>query len=260
LRLTLAANANSVCVDERGCAGAPRGSIRILPLEPAVRTAVADTLAAAGFELVAADADAVVEVEWRGTDTIRLGVRDVHGQLLEQVSYRRSLEQCKTLTDTRPESCWAANFERMRTVLSQPLQNSEALRALARRSRAGTSDAPVAGAGSVPAPPAETGPAVPQLGPSEIQDTVSRYRDHLRRACWMSALEARVEGAPSSARVSTSVTINASGVVDDVTVGAEPVGYAGLSACVASHVRGWRFPRSQQAATTIDIPFVFASE
>jgi len=100
---------------------------------------------------------------------------------------------------------------------------------------------------------------VEQLGPGEIQNTVLRYRDQLRRACWLPALEARAPEAPASARVSTSVTINVSGAVDDVSTGADPVGYARLSACIASQVRGWRFPRSQQP-TKVDIPFVFAGD
>lgn len=258
LRVALASQASSVCIDENGCAGEPKGSVRRQPLKSDVRKAIAETLAAAGFEVVEGDAEAMVEVEWRGTETITLGVHDLHGRLIDQVSYRRSLEECKASADTSPASCWAANWPRMKAVLTPPLQSSEVLRAFNRRAKA-ASDTPTAGSGPVVPPPAETGAVVAQLGPGEIQDTVSRYREQLRRTCWMPALEARAPEAPRSARVSTTVSIDPSGRVDDVTAGAVPAGYVQLPACITSEVRSWRFPRSQQP-TKVDIPFVFAGE
>jgi hypothetical protein len=97
------------------------------------------------------------------------------------------------------------------------------------------------------------------LNDLQLQETVARYREELQRACWQPALEAREPTAPSSARVSTTVSIDALGAVQDVKTGGDPLGYARLASCIAEQVRTWRFPPAK-GATTANIPFVFAGD
>jgi len=113
---------------------------------------------------------------------------------------------------------------------------------------AGGSD--VAGQGSAPGG---------QLDGNAIQRVVANFSPSVRRGCWDSALAARGPDAPSSARVTTSISISPSGGVDNVTTSGDPKGYPGLSRCIESKVRGWRFPRSS-GSTTANVPFVFAAQ
>lgn len=264
LRVTLSDNATNVCVAEGGCLGEPKGSVRTTSLQPPVRRAVAEALAAAGFELVSADAerDIVAGVEWQGTDTLALGLRDKRGRLIDQASYRRSLEPCRALPELTWDTCWAANFERMKQALATPLSSSPALVAFARKAKGLGSDetsAPVAV--TARDTPTESSPATlnERLSDQQLQETVARYREQVQRSCWLPALDAREPTAPTSARVSTSITISASGSVLDVKTGGDPLGYLRLSDCIAGQVRGWRFPAAQNPTTT-SIPFVFAGE
>src|SRR4026209_1037525 len=92
LRVSLSERATSICMFEEGCAGSPKGTVRIQLLEPQMRRAVSEALVAAGFRSVDVEAerDLVADVEWRGTDTIALRLQDTHGRLLDQASYRGS--------------------------------------------------------------------------------------------------------------------------------------------------------------------------
>ena len=74
-----------------------------------------------------------------------------------------------------------------------------------------------------------------------------------------SALAARTPDAPSTARVSVTISMNPSGAVDNVTTSGDPKGYPNLAHCIESKVRAWRFPRSG-GATTAQVPFVFAAQ
>jgi hypothetical protein len=254
--------ASNICVSEGGCAGEPRGSVRITPLQAPLRRAVAEALQTAGFELVPGDAerDFVAGVEWRGTDTIALGLRDSNGRLIAQVSYRRSLEPCRALPDLTWDTCWAANFERMKSALSQPLESSPAVLAFARRAKGATTEPPRAQATARPeAAPEPSAELSERLSEQQIQETVARYREQVQRLCWQPAQDARDSAAPSSARVSTSITIAASGSVLDVKAGGDPLGYPRLSECLLTQVRAWRFPAAKNA-TTANVPFVFAGE
>lgn len=248
---------------ESGCAGEPRGSVRITPLQAPLRRAVAEALQTAGFELVPGDAerDFVAGVEWRGTDTIALGLRDSNGRMIEQVSYRRSLDPCRALPELTWDTCWAANFEPMKAALSRPLESSPAVLAFAQRAKGVAAEPPPPQATARPdaAPEPSSSELSERLSEQQIQETVARYREQVQRLCWQPAQDARDSAAPSSARVSTSITIGASGSVLDVKAGGDPLGYPRLSECLATQVRAWRFPAARNA-TTANVPFVFAGE
>ncbi|RYZ05247.1 MAG: AgmX/PglI C-terminal domain-containing protein [Myxococcales bacterium] len=264
LRVVISESANQVCMTEGGCLGEPLGSVRVAPLQPPIRRALAEALSSVGFELVASDAerDLVAGVEWRGTDTIAVGLSDVHGRLIDQASYRRSLDPCRALPELTWETCWAANFERMKLALSNPLSRSPALLAFARKARGQASEAPTtrAPAARDDVATAPSSAALSErLSDQQIQETVARYREQVQSSCWQPARDARAPTAPTSARVSTSITVGASGSVLDVRTGGDPLGYPRLADCIAAQVRGWRFPATKNA-TTASIPFVLTGE
>ena len=266
LRVALSESAKSVCVLDQGCAGAPKGTIEIKPLQPQIREVISAALVGAGFQLVSSEAerDMVADVEWRGTDTIALRLQDVHGRLLDQASFSRSLTRCQKLADLSWDTCWAANFEPMKAELARPFRHSAAIVALARKTK-GVAEID-AESGLTPSTPraATNGSAAAlkpndQLNALQLQDTVARYREELQRSCWQPALEARDPNTSTAARVSTSITVNPQGGVDKVTTTGDPLGYPRLAACIASQVAHWRFPPAKRS-TTANIPFVFAGD
>ncbi len=97
------------------------------------------------------------------------------------------------------------------------------------------------------------------LESAQIQRVVSQYQTSVKRGCWQPALMSRDKDAPSSARVTVSITVSSSGSVTKATTGGDPKGYSGLSNCISSKVRGWTFPRSS-GTTTVNVPFVFAAQ
>jgi hypothetical protein len=97
------------------------------------------------------------------------------------------------------------------------------------------------------------------LDSNAIQQTVGRYKPSVQRGCWQPALSTKAPGAPSSARVSVSLTVDSSGRVTAASTGGDPRGYPGLARCIESRVRGWRFPRSS-GTTSVAVPFVFAGQ
>lgn len=115
--------------------------------------------------------------------------------------------------------------------------------------------------------------AGPQVGPSsnpgaaatqaldgaQIESTVARYRTGVKRSCWQPALDARDKSAPSSARVTATITVLGSGAVKGVTTSGDPQGYRGLASCIQSRVSSWTFPASS-GTTTVNVPFVFAAQ
>lgn len=115
----------------------------------------------------------------------------------------------------------------------------------------------------------QTGPALPGAGGpagggqgldgSAVQQTVSRYTSSVKRRCWQPALDARAKDAPTSARVSATITVGPSGSVQNVTSSGDPKGYRGLSSCITSSIRAWQFPASG-GTTTVNVPFVFAAQ
>jgi predicted Zn finger-like uncharacterized protein len=98
-----------------------------------------------------------------------------------------------------------------------------------------------------------------QLDSTSITRTVGNYTPGVRRGCWETALSARAADAPTSARVSATITIAPSGNVENVTTSGDPKGYPSLARCIESKVRTWRFPRSS-GTTTANVPFVFAAQ
>jgi hypothetical protein len=92
-----------------------------------------------------------------------------------------------------------------------------------------------------------------------IQKTVSRYTGSVKRRCWQPALDTRSKDAPTSARVSATITVGPSGAVQNVTTSGDPNGYRGLAPCIAGSIRGWQFPASG-GTTTVNVPFVFAAQ
>lgn len=256
---------------EGGCAGAPKGAIRIEPLAPSMRVALSEALLALGFELVDRDAelDVLANVEWRGTDTIALRLHDARGRLIEQASFRRSLERCRNLPNLTWDSCWAANYPHMKEALRRPLQGSASLQALARRARFGGAEAAqVEAAPSQPRHaaglPAGSGQVQPdalseQLHPLQVQETVARYRETLQRSCWVPALEARDPSAPSAARVSTTLTIAPNGSVESISASGDSLGYPHLASCIVAQLRQWSFPPTR-SSSVVSVPFVFASD
>ena len=98
-----------------------------------------------------------------------------------------------------------------------------------------------------------------QLDSGQIQATVSRYTGSVKRSCWQPALDSRDPSAPTSARVVVTITVGASGNVQNVTTSGEPRGYPGLASCIAGRVRSWQFPATG-GTTTANVPFVFAAQ
>lgn len=92
-----------------------------------------------------------------------------------------------------------------------------------------------------------------------VQRTVRRYSPAVRQNCWQRALDARAPGTPSSAKVTATITVAASGRVKAVTVSGAPRGYPGLSRCIEAAVKGWQFPRSG-AETVTQVPFMFVGQ
>lgn len=97
------------------------------------------------------------------------------------------------------------------------------------------------------------------LESSQIQSTVAQYQASVRRSCWQPALDSRDRSAPSSARVTVTITVAGSGSVQQVSSSGDPTGYSGLARCIEQRVRGWQFPRSS-GTTTVNVPFVFAAQ
>lgn len=135
-------------------------------------------------------------------------------------------------------------------------------------SPSGTPAAPIDTSGFSPggvAGPSATGPdpkagsAGGQLSQGEIQGVVSQNQALVRRKCWQPALDARAKDGPSTAKVSATITIGPSGNVDSVSASGGDKDFPGLSSCVASRIKGWKFPPSG-GSTTVSVPFVFAAQ
>lgn len=103
------------------------------------------------------------------------------------------------------------------------------------------------------------GTASQPLSTSQIQSTVSRFTPSVRRSCWQPALDARDPSAPTTARVTVSITVGADGKVQGASADGDPRGYPGLGSCISRRVRGWTFPPSS-GTTTVQVPFVFAAQ
>lgn len=103
------------------------------------------------------------------------------------------------------------------------------------------------------------GSSLSQLTQGEISGVVEANRPSVRRHCWQPALDARDRNASTTARVSASVVIGASGAVQSVSAGGSEKDYPGLASCIGSRIKSWRFPPSS-GSTPVTIPFVFAAQ
>jgi hypothetical protein len=97
------------------------------------------------------------------------------------------------------------------------------------------------------------------LDATAIQRTVRKYSPAVRQNCWQRALNARAPGVPSSAKVTATITVDASGKVQSVTAAGAPRGYPGLAHCIEEAVRGWAFPHSM-GETVTNVPFMFVGQ
>lgn len=95
------------------------------------------------------------------------------------------------------------------------------------------------------------------LSQAEVERVVQSHRAFVKRRCWELALATKTQGAPTSARVATSITIAPDGRVTNASATGGD-GYPGLASCVAGQVRGWKFPPSEGG--TVNVPFVFAAQ
>ncbi|HTQ05074.1 MAG TPA: GYF domain-containing protein [Polyangiaceae bacterium] len=98
-----------------------------------------------------------------------------------------------------------------------------------------------------------------QLDGAQTQATVARYTGSVKRSCWQPALDARAPDAPTSARVTVTITVGGTGSVSNVTTSGDPRGYPGLATCIGGRVRAWQFPATG-GTTTVNVPFVFAAQ
>jgi predicted Zn finger-like uncharacterized protein len=97
-----------------------------------------------------------------------------------------------------------------------------------------------------------------QLSQGEIQGVISSNQARVRRQCWEPALAARSANGPTTARVSASITIGASGGVENVSASGADA-FPGLSGCIASKLKNLKFPASG-GSTHVAVPFVFAAQ
>lgn len=116
-----------------------------------------------------------------------------------------------------------------------------------------------AGPAGGPAGNKATNTAGGPLDSAAVQGTVRRYTSSVKRSCWQPALDTRDANAPTSARVSVTITVAPSGSVQGVSTSGDPRGYRGLASCIARRVQGWQFPASS-GQTTVNVPFVFAAQ
>jgi hypothetical protein len=100
-------------------------------------------------------------------------------------------------------------------------------------------------------------PTGSQLSEGEINGVVAQNRPLIKRKCWDPAVSSK--SGSGSARVSASIVIGPSGSVQSVSASGSEKDFPGLSGCIASKIKGWKFPASN-GTTPVNIPFVFASQ
>jgi hypothetical protein len=115
-----------------------------------------------------------------------------------------------------------------------------------------------------PSGPAAAGPSGPsaaggQLSQGEMNGVVSSNQPRVRRKCWQPALDGSPPNGPKNARVTVNITIAPSGAVDSASASGAEKDFPGLSSCIASQVKSWKFPASG-GSTQVSVPFVFAGQ
>jgi predicted Zn finger-like uncharacterized protein len=118
-----------------------------------------------------------------------------------------------------------------------------------------TSTIPGPSTAQVPPPPVSGS----QLSAGEIQGVVAQNQSIVKRKCWQPALESRAANAPTNARVNGAITIGASGNVESASASGGERDFPGLSSCIASRMKNWKFPPSS-GSTPVNVPFVFAGQ
>ena len=97
-----------------------------------------------------------------------------------------------------------------------------------------------------------------QLSQADVQRVVNNGRNSLKRACWEPALAAKSANAPSSAKVTVTLTIGPDGRVRSSSASGGD-GYPGLASCIGGRVRSWVFPASS-GETTVAPSFTFVPQ
>ena len=113
----------------------------------------------------------------------------------------------------------------------------------------------------LPGPGGPGGPSAgggEQLSQSDVQRVVNNGKNSLKRACWEPALAAKSSNAPSSAKVTATITIGADGRVRSSSASGGD-GYPGLASCIGGRVRSWVFPASN-GETTVAPSFTFVPQ
>lgn len=144
-----------------------------------------------------------------------------------------------------------------------PASSADAVEARAKLKASATGSL-LSGLGSPHAPPPPTAAREERamgsgLDATAIQRTVRRYSPAVRQNCWLRALDARAAGVPASAKLTATITVEAGGRVQGVSVSGAPRGYPSLSRCVENAVKGWQFPRSGTQTVT-NVPFMFVGQ
>jgi len=125
--------------------------------------------------------------------------------------------------------------------------------------KVGLGDGPSTDGPSVGGPSGGPGGNLPQqLDQSDIERVVAAHRVSVKRGCWEPALQSRDPKAPKSAKVTVSISIGPSGNVSSASASGGS-GFPGLSSCVSSKVRSWKFPPSG-GTSQANIPFAFFSQ
>jgi predicted Zn finger-like uncharacterized protein len=114
------------------------------------------------------------------------------------------------------------------------------------------------GGPSAPSGGSTSGSSGGQLQTVDLERTVQSHRAFVKRQCWDPALGARAPNAPSSARVVVAINVGRDGTVQSANATGGD-GYPGLSSCVQSQVKNWKFPQSD-GTTSFTVPFVFAAQ
>ncbi|MEI9937837.1 MAG: hypothetical protein WDO69_11515 [Pseudomonadota bacterium] len=106
-------------------------------------------------------------------------------------------------------------------------------------------------------PPPVTSPKL--LTGFDISSAVVRNTPSVKRSCWQPALKSRAPDAPTTLRIDLVLMLLPNGRVKSVTSSGDVPGYPGLSGCVASQVKAWRFPHFSEE-TIVNVPLVFGGE
>ena len=118
----------------------------------------------------------------------------------------------------------------------------------ARRSAPAVTTTPLASAAPTPTPTK----ASTKRSAADIRKGIGRYRTQIAQQCW------KPRAASKSTRVTLRLTIRPSGTTSNISASGG-AGYPGLTACITSNARSWRFAAADESST-VTFPFVFAGK